>query len=182
MNTKPTESGAVIAAAAFAAHKHSRQRRKDATASPYINHPLALAHVLANEGGVDDVVTLCAALLHDTVEDTETTRDELVQVFGEEVAAVVMEVTDDKSLPKAERKRLQAEHAAHISPRAKLVKLADKIANLRDILASPPADWTSERKKAYFEWSATVVQGLRGVHPGLEALFDSVHDRQSELV
>lgn len=176
-----SDPGKLIAAAAFAAHKHSSQRRKDATASPYINHPLALANVLANEGGVEDVVTLCAALLHDTVEDTDTTRDELVQVFGEDVAGVVMEVTDDKSLPKAERKRLQAEHAAHISPKAQLVKLADKISNLRDILASPPADWPAERKKAYFEWAASVVQGLRGVHPGLEAVFDGVYARQSEL-
>ena len=106
---------AIIRAAAFAAHKHRKQRRKDTDASPYINHPLALARVLASEGSVTDTATLCAALLHDTIEDTDTTADELVQEFGAEVASIVQEVTDDKMLPKAERKRQQVEHAATIS-------------------------------------------------------------------
>lgn len=181
MTTQPAPTGSVIAAAAFAAHKHKDQRRKDASASPYINHPLALADVLANEGGIDDVVVLCAALLHDTVEDTNTSPDELTDRFGEAVAAVVMEVTDDKSLPKAERKRLQAKHAAHMSDRAKLVKLADKICNLRDILDSPPADWSAQRKKEYFDWAASVVQGVRGTHPKLEGVFDEVYARHQEL-
>lgn len=131
----------LIRAAIFAANKHRDQRRKDTAASPYINHPLALADVLANEGGVDDVEVLCAALLHDTIEDTQTTPDELRREFGDRVANIVLEVTDDKSLPKAERKRLQIVHAGHASFEARLVKLADKICNLRDILASPPANW-----------------------------------------
>ncbi len=163
----------LVAAIAFAADKHRNQRRKDSESSPYINHPIALVNVLANEAGVEDECVLMAAALHDTNEDTETTEQELRRLFGKDVADIVMEVTDDKSLPKAERKRLQVEHAAHISRRAKLVKLADKICNLRDIAKSPPADWSVARKQQYFDWAKAVIDGLRGVHPGLEAVFDA---------
>lgn len=173
--------GAFVKAVAFAADKHRNQRRKDAEASPYINHPIALANVLANEGGVDDVTVLCAAVLHDTIEDTETTPEELQAIFGPKVASVVMEVTDDKSLEKSVRKQRQVEHAPHMSREAKLVKLADKISNLRDIIASPPADWSAERKQNYFEWAAKVVAGVRGVHPDLEAIFDGLMSRQTDL-
>lgn len=181
MNNKTLGTGTLIEAVAFAAHMHRDQRRKDVAASPYINHPIALAHVLANEGGVGNLTALCAAVLHDTVEDTDTTEQELVERFGADIASVVMEVTDDKSLAKARRKELQIEHAPHLSYAAKLVKLADKICNLRDILASPPADWTQERKLAYFDWAAQVVAGLRGTHPGLEAVFDELLARHAEL-
>ncbi|MBK6293409.1 MAG: bifunctional (p)ppGpp synthetase/guanosine-3',5'-bis(diphosphate) 3'-pyrophosphohydrolase [Rhodoferax sp.] len=173
--------GAFVKAVAFAANKHRNQRRKDAEASPYINHPIALANVLANEGGVDDVTVLCAAVLHDTIEDTETTPEELQAIFGPKVASVVMEVTDDKSLEKSIRKQRQVEHAPHISTEAKLVKLADKISNLRDILATPPADWSADRKQTYFDWAARVVAGLRGIHPGLESVFDGLYARQIEF-
>lgn len=172
----------LIRAAIFAANKHRDQRRKDAAASPYINHPLALADVLANEGGVDDVEVLCAALLHDTIEDTQTTPDELRREFGDRVANIVLEVTDDKSLPKAERKRLQIVHAGHASFEARLVKLADKICNLRDILASPPANWPLDRKQQYFDWARQVVDQVRGTHPVLETAFDREYDRMSEIV
>ena len=182
MENTGSQLGAFVKAVAFAADKHRNQRRKDADASPYINHPIALANVLANEGGVDDATVLCAAVLHDTIEDTETTADEIRALFGPQVAAVVLEVTDDKSLGKQVRKQRQVEHAPHISTEAKLVKLADKISNLRDILASPPADWSAERKQTYFEWAARVVAGLRGVHPGLEPVFDGLYARQAELV
>ncbi len=181
MPTPPNPLATLIQAVAFAADKHRNQRRKDAEASPYINHPIALANVLANEGGVQDVTVLCAAVLHDTIEDTETTIDELRALFGDQVAAVVLEVTDDKLLGKALRKQLQIEHAPHISPQAKLVKLADKISNVRDILTSPPADWSPERKQAYFDWAASVVAGLRGVHPGLEGVFDGLYARRLGL-
>ncbi|MBL0142141.1 MAG: bifunctional (p)ppGpp synthetase/guanosine-3',5'-bis(diphosphate) 3'-pyrophosphohydrolase [Betaproteobacteria bacterium] len=165
----------LIKAADFAAFKHRKQRRKDAEASPYINHPLALARVLKLEAGVADVDVLMAAILHDTVEDTETTVEELAMVFTPLIASIVAEVTDDKNLPKAERKRLQVEHAPHISPQAKLVKLADKICNLRDVVDAPPANWPLERRRGYFEWAKAVIDGLRGAHPDLERLFDQAY-------
>ncbi|WP_153138291.1 HD domain-containing protein [Paraburkholderia agricolaris] len=172
----------VIRAIAFAADRHRNQRRKDADASPYVNHPIALANVLANEGEIEDEDVLVAAILHDTIEDTETTEHELVHLFGQRVANIVSEVTDDKSLLKAERKRLQVEHAAHISSRAKLVKLADKICNLRDVAQNPPADWPLERKQEYFDWAKAVVDGLRGAHPGLETLFDESYRSGKEAL
>jgi GTP diphosphokinase / guanosine-3',5'-bis(diphosphate) 3'-diphosphatase len=168
----------LLRAAAFAAHKHRNQRRKDADASPYINHPIALANVLANEGAIVDTTVLAAALLHDTIEDTDTTRAELETEFGLTIAAIVAEVTDDKSLAKAERKRLQIEHAAHISTPAKLVKLADKICNLRDVANSPPSDWGVDRKREYFDWARAVVDGMRGTHETLEGIFDSAYCRR----
>ena len=168
----------LLKAIAFAADKHRDQRRKDAAASPYINHPIALANVLANEGGIDDEAVLVAAILHDTIEDTDTTADELHRLFGKRITDIVLEVTDDKALEKAERKRLQVEHAPHISRRAKLVKLADKICNLRDITLSPPARWPLKRKQAYFDWAKAVVDGLRGVHPRLERAFDEAFSKR----
>jgi GTP diphosphokinase / guanosine-3',5'-bis(diphosphate) 3'-diphosphatase len=165
-------------ALAFAAHKHRDQRRKDAEASPYINHPIALAEVLAGEGGVADAEVLAAALLHDTIEDTATTAEELRAEFGARIAAMVEEVTDDQSLPKADRKRLQIEHAAALSAGAKLVKLADKICNLRDVADRPPAKWELQRRQEYFEWAKRVIDGLRGAHAGLEAAFDAAYQRK----
>lgn len=165
----------ILAAIAFAADKHRNQRRKDVAASPYINHPIALANVLANEAGIDDERVLIAAILHDTVEDTETTAQELVRHFGQEIADIVLEVTDEKSLLKAERKQRQIDHAPTISRRAKLVKLADKICNLRDIACSPPAGWSLRRKQEYFDWAKAVIDGLRGVHPSLEFIFDTAY-------
>jgi guanosine-3',5'-bis(diphosphate) 3'-pyrophosphohydrolase len=162
-----------VRALAFAADKHRDQRRKDKDASPYINHPIALADVLVNEGGVDDITVLAAAILHDTVEDTETTPEELEREFGAEITDTVLAVTDDKTLEKAERKRLQIEHAASLTRAAKLVKLADKICNVRDVANSPPSQWPLERRQAYFDWAKAVVDELRGVHPGLEAVFDN---------
>lgn len=170
----------VLRATQFAADKHRRQRRCDPDASPYINHPISLANLLANEAMIDDPVVICAALLHDTIEDTETTFEEIEAAFGFAVADVVREVTDDKALAKPERKRLQIEHARRISPRAKLVKLADKICNLRDIVAAPPVGWSAQRKDDYFVWAAQVVEGLRGVHPPLEEIFDAIVRRWKE--
>lgn len=181
MESTETGIGRFARAASFAAQKHSTQRRKDAEASPYINHPLALATLLANEGGVEDVDVLCAAVLHDTIEDTATTADELRAHFGDTVASIVMEATDDKTLPPDVRKRLQIEHAPHASPQAKLVKIADKICNLRDLLTSPPPEWPAERRRNYFDWSMRVVAGLRGVNPSLDAAFDEIVARRTEL-
>ena len=137
----------LIRAIEFAARKHRLQRRKDVEASPYINHPVALMSVLCVEAGVCDVEILSAAALHDTIEDTQTTRDEISREFGKKIAGIVAEVTDDKSLPKEERKRLQIERAPHKSPAASLVTMADKIANLRDMAANPPSvgAWNGDR-------------------------------------
>lgn len=169
-------------ALAFAARKHRDQRRKDAEASPYINHPIAVAHVLAAEGAVTDPTVLVAALLHDTVEDTRTTFAELEQRFGPAVAGLVRELSDDKSLPKAERKRLQVAHAAAASAGARQIKLADKICNVRDITDTPPADWPPERKTAYLDWAADVVNACRGANPALEAAFDATLERARTVV
>lgn len=155
-----TETRKVFQALAFAAQKHRDQRRKNVEASPYINHPIALADLLVNEGGITDPVVLCAAILHDTIEDTHTTHAELVAHFGPEIADVVAEVTDDKTLDKQTRKQRQIENAVYASPRAKLVKLADKICNLRDLAQSPPADWSEARRRDYFDWAARVVTRL----------------------
>jgi len=173
-----SELALLLRALAFAALKHRDQRRKDAEASPYINHPIALADVLMNEGGITDVEVLCAALLHDTVEDTATTHEELLNAFGSRVARIVAEVTDDKELQPAERKRLQIEHAPHLSPEAKLVKLADKICNLRDAAERPPQKWDLARRREYFDWAKRVVEGVRGVHPRLESAFDAAYARR----
>lgn len=171
----------IVRALAFASEKHRDQRRKDADASPYINHPIALANVLVNEGGIDDPLVICAALLHDTVEDTETSFEEIEAHFGREIADVVREVTDDKELPKARRKELQVEHARHASHAARLVKLADKICNLRDMAASPPAGWDLARRIEYFEWAKQVVDNVAGTHAGLEKGFYEAYARVREL-
>jgi guanosine-3',5'-bis(diphosphate) 3'-pyrophosphohydrolase len=180
-NKKGIMNNLLITAFAFAADKHKNQRRKDAEASPYINHPIALANVLANEGGIANLVVLCAAILHDTIEDTETSEAELLEHFGNQITSIVLEVTDDKSLPKEERKRKQVEHASQISHEAKLVKLADKISNLRDILASPPADWSNDRKRKYFEWASEVRNGLRGSNHKLEKILDELIERKDSF-
>lgn len=168
-----SDLGSVITALAFATRKHRDQRRKDVHASPYINHPIALAEVLVNEAGITDIQVICAALLHDTVEDTETTPEEIEDAFGRPVRDIVMEVTDDQTLDKAQRKQRQIDHAAQLSDQAKLVKLADKICNLRDVSATPPADWSVPRCQAYFDWAKAVIDNLRGVHGILEEAFDA---------
>jgi GTP diphosphokinase / guanosine-3',5'-bis(diphosphate) 3'-diphosphatase len=166
-----------IRALVFAAAKHRDQRRKDVTAAPYINHPIAVADVLANEAGITDPVVLSAALLHDTIEDTKTTAEELEEQFGQKVTSIVLEITDDKSLQKPIRKQLQIDNAARLSTEAKLVNLADKICNLRDTAVSPKVGWSVERTQAYFDWAAQVIAGVRGINPTLEAVFDEVYDR-----
>ncbi len=150
----------VLKATQFAALKHRDQRRKDHAASPYIIHPVTVANNLT-QAGVTDPEVIAAALLHDTLEDTETTQAELVEAFGKRVASMVQELADDKTLPKQERKRLQVEHAPHLSPGAALVKICDKIANICDVTHAPPSDWSQERRMAYLDWAATVVAGCK---------------------
>jgi len=167
------DAALLLRALSFASVKHRNQRRKDAESSPYINHPIAVASVLSAECAVADGQLLVAAILHDTVEDTETTFDELTEHFGAAVTELVRELTDDKSLPKEERKRLQIEHAHSASPGAKQLKIADKICNIRDILANPPAGWSLQRRREYLEWASRVVDACRGVNPCLERAFDA---------
>ena len=172
----------LLKALAFAADKHRDQRRKDRKASPYINHPIMLAEVLMLEGGIDDANILAASLLHDTIEDTETTYDELKSVFGPRIAKAVLEVTDNKRQRKHTRKRLQIQHAPALSRDAKLVKLADKISNLRDLSGERrPKGWNKKRRREYFDWARQVVDGLRGTNRRLEAAFDAAYARRPRL-
>ena len=173
-----SRTGDLIQALAFAAAKHRVQRRKDVCASPYINHPIQLVDVLCNEAGVEDINVLRGAILHDTIEDTETTADELTQHFGQQICEIVLEVSDDANLCKADRKQEQINHAATLSDEAKLVKLADKICNLRDVADNPPAGWGIERRQEYFDWALAVIDGLRGIHPVLESIFDRAYARR----
>ena len=161
----------LMSALSIAAQQHNGQKRKDLAGSPYINHPIAVASLLAGVGNVQDPEVLTAALLHDVAEDTDMTLQEISVIFGHSIAHLVAECTDDKSLPKEERKRLQIEHAPHKSIGAKLIKIADKISNCRDIVS---ATWETQRKLEYLDWSVKVVAGLRGVNEDLDALFDDV--------
>jgi guanosine-3',5'-bis(diphosphate) 3'-pyrophosphohydrolase len=174
---RPLNLVPLFAALDFAAHQHRKHHRKDAEASPYVNHLIAVGRILVEEGGVEDSELIVAAVLHDTVEDTETSFDELAARFGPAVAALVGEVTDDKQLEKEVRKRLQIERAPFASPSAKQLKIADKIANLRDILATPPTEWNLERKRGYVDWAELVVAGCRGFNPPLERAFDALAAR-----
>ena len=174
-------SSLILRAAAFAAGRHREQRLKGADESPYINHPFAVASSLCDEGGVDDAELLAAALLHDTIEDTGTTEKELRAAFGRRIAGIVAEVTDDKTLSKVERKRIQLDNAALVSQDAQQLKIADKLCNLRDILSSPPADWPLFRKRQYFDWAKAVVDQVRDSNPRLAAQFDAAYAQRSKL-
>ena len=165
----------------FAARKHAGQRRKGEAKEPYINHLAEVACLVAEATDGTDTDLVVAALLHDTIEDTGVTADELAREFGRNVADIVLECTDDKTLLKPERKRLQAETAPHKSDGARMLKIADKTSNLRSILSSPPSHWDLERKRVYFEWAASVVAGCRGLNARLEAAFDAEYARRGEL-
>ena len=167
----------LLKATRFAAEKHSEQRRKNPAATPYINHPIEEAEDLQREGGVCDEAILIAALLHDTIEDTDTTESEIRDAFGETVLNLVLECTDDKRLEKAERKRLQIVNAPKKSPGAKQIKLADKTCNLRSILADPPNGWSVARQLEYFQWASQVVEGLTGVNDQLDQKVTEVLDQ-----
>ncbi len=156
----------------FAAMKHNDQRRKDKDKSPYVNHLIGVAEILSRFGE-NDIIILQAAVLHDILEDTQTTGEELESAFGKEITGIVQEVSDDKSVEKEERKRLQVEHAPFISKKAKLIKLADKIMNVTDVGQNPPADWDTNRREKYFDWADSVVLGLRGHNREMENLYDT---------
>lgn len=171
----------ILAAALFAAEKHAQQKRKGENAEPYFNHLLEVAELIATSSPDLDVELMMAAFLHDTVEDTGVTLQELEQRFGKDVAALVAEVTDDKSLPKEIRKQLQVEHTPEKSPRAQTLKLADKTSNLRAIISSPPVGWSLERKRQYFEWARQVVSGIASPNEFLKSEFDKAYRAVMQL-
>ncbi|EGG22547.1 guanosine-3',5'-bis(diphosphate) 3'-diphosphatase [Cavenderia fasciculata] len=164
----------VITTVDFAAKKHRDQRRKDKHSSPYINHPIGVALNVINVGQYYDVATVQAALLHDTVEDTDCTEEEIRKEFGSEVASIVMDVTDDKSLSKVDRKKFQVSHAPHIQDKSKIVKMADKLYNLSDIIKNAPPSWSLLTIQGYFVWGKKVCDGLRGVNASLEEALDQL--------
>ena len=176
MNNK--EFSIFIKALMFAAEKHRFGKRKDELKSAYITHPIQAAEMLWEVGEIRDIDVLTAALLHDVLEDTSTTDEEISQPFGAQVLAIVKEVSDDKTLPKDERKRRQVLHAPTLSLKAKYVKLADKICNVRDIRENPPAaaDWSLDRRQEYIDWSKKVVDGMRGACAPLEKRFDEEYN------
>ena len=172
----------ILKAARFAAHKHRNQRRKDEEKTPYINHPISVAKIISEIGNVEDPEVLSAALLHDTLEDTKTTPEELIDNFGERVCRLVQEVTDDKTLPMLERKQRQIDYANEISRDAAIIKLGDKIANVTDITNTPPTDWDSNRRLEYFEWAERVINNCPKVNTSLEKYFkDSIQKGREKL-
>tara|TARA_B100001964_G_C14219254_1_gene594425 strand:+ start:1036 stop:1626 length:591 start_codon:yes stop_codon:yes gene_type:complete len=154
----------LLKAMQFAEYKHRGQHRKDVKRTPYISHPISVALVLSEVGGIDDLEVLSAALLHDTVEDTDTTPEELEKEFGERIRKLVEEVTDNKDLPKVERKNRQIEHAASLSKKAVLIKLADKISNIKDVIYSPPSGWDKDRRKKYLDWAEAVINNCSNLN------------------
>ena len=169
----------VLDAAHFAAEKHANQKRKGG--EPFINHLIEVAHLVSTALSEPDANLVVAAFLHDTIEDAGVTAAELTERFGQDVTSLVLEVTDDKSLRKKERKRLQIEHAPKLSVRVQTIKLADKISNLRSILSNPPANWDYERKKKYFDWGKRVVDGLSAPNPILKTEFERTYQRFGEV-
>ena len=176
------ETTQLLRALSFAALKHRDQRRKGSHQAPYINHPIEVATLLATVAGVDDVAVLQAAILHDTIEDTDATPEEIEREFGADVRALVLEMTDDMSLPSPQRKQDQIARAAGLSHRAKLIKLADKIANVGDIARHPPPDWSNARRRNYYDWTEEVIDRLRGTNAALEASYDEVLRQAREIL
>ena len=164
----------ILKAAHFSAQKHIKHQRKDEDASPYINHPISVALEISQTGGVNNPEILAAALLHDTIEDTATTPEEIEDQFGKQVCKYVLEVTDDKSLPKDERKKKQIEHAKELSKGAALIKLGDKISNVTDVTNNPPATWNINRRKQYLDWAEKVVRNCPKVNDKMEKKFKKV--------
>jgi guanosine-3',5'-bis(diphosphate) 3'-pyrophosphohydrolase len=178
----PENIGILFKAFRFSASKHRNQRRRDTVKSPYINHPIEVAELLWDVGGVRDMNVLLAAILHDTLEDTNTGPEEIRDAFGEGVLSIVLEVTDDKSLPKLKRKRVQIETASQKSTNAKLIRLADKSCNIRDLNNTPPRNWNHKRRSEYLLWTEQVVAGLRGTNAALEEYYDNELARGKQVL
>jgi guanosine-3',5'-bis(diphosphate) 3'-pyrophosphohydrolase len=168
------DAARILDAVVFSAEKHRHETRKNPEETPYIVHPIGVSYTLATLGQVYDADVLIGALLHDTVEDTETTFEEIKARFGNGVEGYVREVTDDKSLPKEERKRLQIENAHHKSSGAALIKLSDKLYNLNDLTLNPPDDWSQERIDQYFLCAKQVVDRLPAANTDLKHAVDAL--------
>lgn len=167
----------MLEALAFSAERHRHQKRKGHLASPYINHPIDVALIIVRDGGVATAPVLTAALLHDTIEDTDTTVEELASRFGREVASIVSEVSDDPSLAKPEQRRRQEQTASSLSYGARLIRIADKTANVRDLVDDPPSTWGVRLRRDYLEWTRRVVDRIRGTNEGLERAYDAAYER-----
>ncbi len=174
MDAQTPDLTKIFKACIFAANKHKDHIRKDEQGSPYVTHPLQVAQVIWQIGGITNTNILVAAILHDTIEDTKTRDAEIIESFGNTVLEIVREVSDDKSLEKSERKRLQVLHAPDKTYPARIIKWGDKLVNCCDILNSPPKDWTLERRRNYIQWAADVLFIIRGTNPALEAAFDKM--------
>ncbi len=172
------EENLLIKAGVYAAEKHKYQRRKGFNQVPYVNHPLKVASLLSQCGEKDETL-LIAAILHDVIEDTDATEQEITEKFSKEVSDIVMEVTDDKDLPYAVRKELQIKRVPSLSENAKKLKIADKTCNIRDILIYP-LDWSTERKLSYLEWAGEVIDKCRNINPELDKAFDKTRDEGLE--
>lgn len=157
----------------FSAQKHTKQRRKDKDANPYINHPIEVAKILT-DSDIVDIDTIIAGILHDTIEDTNTTYEEIIENFGENIAKIVMECSDDKKLDKITRKQLQIVHAGEISSEARMVKLADKLSNCHNMINNPPCQWSKAEIYGYIYWSYAVCQKLKGINIKLDNKLDDM--------
>jgi (p)ppGpp synthase/HD superfamily hydrolase len=171
----------LLAAAHFAAQRHAGQRRKGKSDEPYVNHLLEVARLLAELPTELDCDVVIAGLLHDCMEDAGVTSDEIAAQFGERVASLVQEVTDDKTLDRQVRKELQVRNAASKSRGAQNLSTADKISNLRSTLADPPSTWSPDQQWKYAEWAKDIVGRFTEVDPALKLEFERVHRRFIEL-
>ncbi|KAI6203563.1 hypothetical protein M3Y94_00571700 [Aphelenchoides besseyi] len=175
--TETDDLALVLKAADFAARRHRQQKRKDLKQTPYINHPVGVAHILTDIGDVKDTVTLVAALLHDTVEDTKTTIEEIEWEFGTEVRSIVAELTEDKTLPREQRKKIAVDKADQLSSKARVIQLADKLYNLRDLERAIPIGWSKGHVREYVDWSRELVQKIRNTNEAIEAELDDTINR-----
>ena len=173
---KEKSSGLVLVfeALRYAAEKHKNQRRKGSEDTPYINHPIAVAYYLSSYAHIQDPHILAAAILHDTLEDTDATPEEIKEIFGSKVLKLVQEVTDDKTLPKNTRRRQQEKTVDQRSHGAKLIRIADKISNVYDLFHTPPAGWDPETRIEYLDWTERVINKIKGVNPSLENMYDEM--------
>jgi guanosine-3',5'-bis(diphosphate) 3'-pyrophosphohydrolase len=166
----------------FSADKHRKLKRKNKHATPYINHPIDVARILVTVGGVNDTDIICAALLHDTIEDTQTTEKEIEDIFGTKVKDYVVELTDNMELSADRRKEMQAKSFPHKSTGAKLIKLCDKISNVSDVIHDPPVFWTHSRRLRYLDSAEQLLDAIRGTNENLERKLDEIIAEGREFI